>query len=68
MRMRMSRLKMAEMERVGDSSLDVLRNVQREAKELLRIALQCSVGAERPVDAAETVELPLLVRLKRCEQ
>ncbi len=58
---------MAEIEEVGDSSLDILRNVQREAKELLRIALQCRVGAERPGNAGATgeEEIPLLVRLKR---
>ncbi len=60
---------MADVEEVGDSSLDVLRSVQREAKELLRIALQCSVGAERLVGGASggEAELPLLVRLKRCD-
>lgn len=58
-------MKMAE-EAVGDSSLDILRNIQRSAKELLKIALNCSVGSSAVEDQSSIEQdLPVLVAFER---
>ena len=62
--MRMRRFKKMADE-LGDSSRDVLGNIQRAAKELMRIALQCRVNA-REVEELGEKDLPSLVALKRC--
>lgn len=62
-------IKMAdEMEAVGDSSRNILRNIQASARELMRIAVQCSINARSVKECKSSEELPLLVALKRLKK
>jgi len=62
-------IKMAdEMETVGDSSRNILQNIQASARELMRIAVQCSINARSVKECKSSEELPLLVVLKRLKK
>lgn len=62
-------IKMAdEMEAVGDSSRKILQNIQASARELMRIAVQCSINARSVKECKSSEELPLLVALKRLKK
>ena len=59
-------LKMADEDEVGDSSRDVLSNIRKAAKDLMRITLQCRVKAKQVEEQViGGAELPSLVALKR---
>lgn len=54
-----------EEEAVGDSSRNVLQNIQAAARELMRIAVHCSINAARAKEQESSLQLPTMVALKR---
>ena len=54
-----------EEEAVGDSSRNVLQNIQAAGRELMRIAVHCSINASRAKGQESSLQLPTMVALKR---
>jgi len=54
-----------EEEAVGDSSRNVLRNIQAAARELMRIAVHCSINAARVEEQESSLQLPTTLALKK---
>ena len=54
-----------EEEAVGDSSRNVLRNIQAAARELMRIAVHCSINAVRVEEQESSLQLPTTLALKK---
>lgn len=54
-----------EEEAVGDSSRNVLRNIQAAARELMRIAVHCSINAARVEEQELNLQLPTTLALKK---
>lgn len=54
-----------EEEAVGDSSRNVLRNIQAAARELMRIAVHCSINAARVEEQELSLQLPTTLALKK---
>ena len=54
-----------EEEAVGDSSRNVLRNIQAAARELMRIAVHCSINAAGVEEQESSLQLPTTPALKK---